>query len=316
MSVPLVSIIIPCYNAACWLGETLDSAFAQTWSNKEIILVDDGSTDDSLTVARRYEARGLRLLTQPNRGAAAARNSGLAAARGDFIQFLDADDLLAPDKIAAQLARAVREPVGTVFTAHWGRFIADPAQAHFHDANPLFADLSPRNYLMRYSSHDCMMHPGAWLLPRAIVESAGPWDERLSLNDDGEFFARIVTASARVAYCPDAVSLYRSALPSSLSAQRRREHLESAHLALQLIVDEITLLENSDEMRHAAANLAQRFAFDYYPAAPDLVRGAENLARSLGGATVVALGGPTFRALRRVVGWKLARRLQVLLGKF
>ena len=317
MKPPRVSILVPCYNAAPFLHSTLESALAQTDAGAiEVIVVDDGSRDDSLAIARRFEPRGVRVIAQTNHGASAARNAAFAASRGEFIQFLDADDLLAPGKIAAQLARAAREPSGTIFTGRWGRFTDDPAHAAFHDANPLFADLAPRDYLVRYGSHDCMMHPAAWLLPRAIVESAGPWDERLSLNDDGEFFARIVTACEHVAYCTDAVSLYRSALPTSLSAQRSRKHLESAHLALQLIVDEMTLLEDSAAMRAAAADLAQRFAYDYYPAAPDLVADAENLARSLGGSTLRPLGGLGFALLRRVVGWKLARRAQVALGKF
>lgn len=316
MSEPLASILIPCHNAAPWLRATLESALAQTWTHREIILVDDGSTDDSARLAREFEPRGVRVLAQPHRGASAARNTALHAARGDFIQFLDADDLLDPDKIAAQLARAAREPAGTVFTGRWGRFTDDPAHAAFVDANPLFADLAPRDYLLRYGSHDCMMHPAAWLLPRPIAESAGPWDERLSLNDDGEYFARVVTAAQRLAYCPDAVSRYRSNVPTSLSGQRTRRHLESALLALQLIADAMTLLDTSPAMRRAAADLAQRFAFDYYPAAPDLVAQAEALARRCGRSTLRPLGGRGFHLARRLLGWKLARRLQVLTGKF
>lgn len=317
MTAPRVSILVPCYNAAPFLRATLASALAQgDASALEVVVVDDGSRDNSLAIAREFEPRGVRVIAQSNRGASAARNRGLEAARGEFIQFLDADDLLAPGKIAAQLARAAREPAGTVFTGRWGRFTDDPSRSTFPDGNRLFADLTPRDYLVRYGAHDCMMHPAAWLLPRAIVDSAGPWDERLSLNDDGEFFARVVAASSRVAYCADAVSLYRSALPTSLSAQRSRQHLESAHLALQLIVDEMTLLDDGDAMRRAAADLAQRFAYDYYPAAPDLVADAENLARSLGGSTLRPLGGRGFAALSRLVGWKLARRAQVALGKF
>lgn len=317
MSTPLVSILIPCYNAAPYLRATLESALLQAdAATLEIIVVDDGSRDDSVAIARTFESRGVRVFTQENSGAATARNVALTASRGDFIQFLDADDLLAPGKIAAQLARAAREPAGTTLTGRWGRFTDDPAHAAFRDDNPLCADLTPRDFFLRYGSHDCMMHPAAWLLPRAIAESAGPWDERLSLNDDGEYFARVVAASARLAYCPDAVSFYRSALPSSLSAQRSRRHLESAHLALQLIVDEMTLLDDSSAMQRAAADLAQRFAFDYYPAAPDLIADAENLARSLGGSALRPQGGRAFAWLSRLIGWKLARRLQVQMGKF
>lgn len=316
MSTPLVSILIPCHNAAPFLRSTLDSAFAQTWPNCEVILVDDGSTDDSLSIARTYGTRGLQVIAQPNRGASAARNAALRAAHGDFIQFLDADDLLAPEKITRQLTRAEHEPAGTVFTGRWGRFTDNPTQAWFKDDNPLFSDLAPRDYLRRYGSHDCMMHPATWLIPRAVVEAAGRWDERLSLNDDGEYFARVVAAAKRIAFCADALSFYRSGLPGSLSAQRRRRHLESAHLALMLITSRMLTLEDTPEMRHAAADLCQRFAYEYYPGGPDLVRQALIRARELGGSTMRPLGGRGFRLLARLLGWKAARRLQVLAGKF
>lgn len=316
MSTPLVSILVPCYNAAPWLRATLDSALAQTHPRTEIIVVDDGSRDDSVAIAGTYAPRGVRVATQPNRGAAAARNHALRLATGDWIQFLDADDLLAPDKLARQLARAATAPTGAVFTARWARFVHDPAAASVHLANPLFADLAPRDYLLRYASHDCMMHPAAWLLPRAVATAAGPWDERLSLNDDGEYFARVVAAAAAVIHCADARSYYRSALPSSLSGQRSRRHLESAHLAATLTAEHLLRFGDDPAMRAAAADLLQRFAYDYYPAASDLVADAERRARSLGGARFAPLGGRTFRFACRLVGWKRARRLQIAAGRF
>ncbi|MDB6115980.1 MAG: putative glycosyl transferase, partial [Lacunisphaera sp.] len=133
MSSPLASIIIPCFNAGRWVAATLDSALAQTWSRCEVILIDDGSTDDSLAIARTFVPRGVQVISQPNRGASAARNHGLRAARGEFIQFLDADDLISPDKIAAQIELLRARPAGTVATCAWGRFQSDPAAAQFVD---------------------------------------------------------------------------------------------------------------------------------------------------------------------------------------
>ncbi len=91
---PLVSILIPAYNAEQWLGDTLKSALAQTWERKEIVIVDDGSTDGTLALARQFESDVVRVFTQKNQGAAATRNSAFAFSKGDYIQWLDADDLL------------------------------------------------------------------------------------------------------------------------------------------------------------------------------------------------------------------------------
>ena len=98
-----VSILIPAYNAERFVGAAFQSALDQSWPETEIILVDDGSTDQTLAVARRYESAKLKIICQENRGAAAARNTALRKAQGDFIQYLDADDLLSPDKIQEQL---------------------------------------------------------------------------------------------------------------------------------------------------------------------------------------------------------------------
>ena len=93
MSQPLVSILIPCYNSEKWLAETLESALAQTWQNKEIIVVDDGSSDGSLSIAQKFSSSKVAVISQKNRGASSARNLALGKAQGDFIQYLDADDL-------------------------------------------------------------------------------------------------------------------------------------------------------------------------------------------------------------------------------
>ncbi len=117
---PLVSVVIPAYNAAATLPETLDSVLAQTWPNLEIVVVDDGSTDGTAGVLARYAPR-VRAIRQANGGLAAARNAGLAAARGEFVALLDADDLCEPERIGAQAALLASRPdvvlCGTEFSS-------------------------------------------------------------------------------------------------------------------------------------------------------------------------------------------------------
>src|SRR5215472_9763397 len=101
---PLVSILIPAYNAEKTIGETLRSALAQSWRNKEIIVVNDGSRDRTLEAAQGFASKELAVFSVENQGAAAARNHAFRLSQGDYVQYLDADDLLAPDKIERQLA--------------------------------------------------------------------------------------------------------------------------------------------------------------------------------------------------------------------
>src|SRR6478609_3973202 len=179
-SAPLVSILIPVYNAAPWLARTLESALAQTWPHLEIIVVDDGSRDGSVEVARRYAGPRLQVLTQANAGAAAARNHALRTARGDFIQYLDADDLLTPDKIAAQVAVLASNPgyLGICGTVHFDD--GTPPEAGPLTESWVAQDHDdPVEWLIRLYGGDggrgAMVHPGAWLTPREVAVRAGPW---------------------------------------------------------------------------------------------------------------------------------------------
>ena len=103
---PLVSILIPAYNSEQWIADTLQSALAQTWPRKEIIVVDDGSRDRTAEVARLFASNGVAVVSTANQGAAAARNHALSLSHGDYIQWLDADDLLAPAEQRAALVGA------------------------------------------------------------------------------------------------------------------------------------------------------------------------------------------------------------------
>jgi glycosyltransferase involved in cell wall biosynthesis len=314
MTPPLVSIIIPCYNAAPWLAATLESALAQTWPATEIIVINDGSRDDSLTVAGNFAARGVRVIDQPNRGASAARNHGLREARGEFIQFLDADDLISPDKIAAQMELLRTRPAGTLASCAWGRFQADPATAQFVD-EAVFRDFAPVDFLVLAGDTGAMMHPSCWLVPRAVADRAGPWDEALSLNDDGEYFCRVLLASAGIAHSPAGCSYYRSGLAGSLSQQRGERARRSQFRSLELIITRLLATEDSPRTRRAAANYFQRFIHDFFPAPTDLMRVAAAQVAALGGSTLPAPPmGPRTRLLATVLGWKNVWRLKRLFG--
>ncbi|HZP61627.1 MAG TPA: glycosyltransferase family A protein, partial [Opitutaceae bacterium] len=307
---PLVSILIPCHNAAPWLAQTLDSALAQTWPHREIIMVDDGSTDGSLAIAQRYETRGVRVLTQPNRGAAAARNRALIEARGDFLQFLDADDLISPDKITAQVALLANCPPLTLATCAWGRFTDDPAAARFVD-HIVFRDFTPLDFLILAARTGAMMHPSAWLVPRPAAERAGPWDESLTLNDDGEYFCRVILASAGIAFSSGGRSYYRSGLPGSLSRRRDPASRQSVFRSLQLIERHLLAREDSPRTRRTVANHYQRFIHDFFPSSPELMRTATAAVARLGGSDLLMppMGRRT-AALARLLGWKHVWRLK------
>src|SRR4029453_2589826 len=146
---PLVSILIPAYNAERWISDTIRSAIAQTWPQKEIIVVDDGSTDRTLAMVRQFESNNVRVVTHPNQGAATARNKALSLSRGDYIQWPDPDDLPSPDKIACQMQTAEQaRDRRMLLSSSWGYFRSRPHKAKFIPT-PLWCDLTPTEWLIR-----------------------------------------------------------------------------------------------------------------------------------------------------------------------
>lgn len=309
---PLVSILIPAYGAEATLAATLDSALAQTYPNVEVVVVNDGSADATLAVAQRYRARGVTVIDQPNAGAAAARNHAFRLSKGEYVQFLDADDLIAPDKIEVQMRRLASEPEGTVASAAWARFCTDPSEAVF-ETKADWCDFEPaRQWLVQSWSGRGTMFPAAWLLPRAVAEAAGPWDERLSLNDDGEYNARVLTAARKIAFCPDARAYYRSGIAGNLSGRRDAAAMASARLACERSVEALLAVDASPEARRASACLWQFLAHEAYPDFPALARDAEARAAALGGGGLGPSGGRLYNAVCSVAGWKAAARVQRL----
>ena len=311
MSLPLTSILIAAYNAELWLAETLDSAVGQTWANTEVIVVDDGSTDDTLAVANRYESATLKVVHQENAGACAARNRALAEAQGTFVQFLDADDLLAPDKVERQMRRLEVEPQDTVASGPWVRFVGDLTAADRTLRGPDWQDYEPAtDWLVQSWEGRGTIPSFSWLIPRHIIEEAGPWNESLLRNQDGEYFARVLVHARKIAFVEEAWGYYRSGLAGSISKRMSDAALRSLYDSTLLC--ERTLLGSRDmpETRRAVAGLYQQFLFTAYPRVPDLVRRAEARVKELGGMYRKPGVSRPLRLVRDLLGWKPALRLQ------
>jgi glycosyltransferase involved in cell wall biosynthesis len=309
-----VSIIIPCFNAESWIGAAIESALAQSWPETEVIAINDGSHDASLAQMRRFEGTRVRVLDQVNLGASAARNAGLRAASGAFIQFLDADDLLTPDKIAAQMELLNVSAAGAIASARWARFEGDPSTAKVSDS-ALFHTLGPIDFLLLHTSEGHMMHPAAWLVPADVAREAGPWDETLTLNDDGEYFSRVVLASRGVVHAPNSLALYRSGIPHSLSSRRDRQSLDSLYRSCVLVAARLKRAEDSPRVQRALADYFQRLAYELYPEAADLSRLAESESRALGGSSLKPLMGRRKAVVARWFGWRIAKRAGAFFGR-
>lgn len=211
----LISCIVPVHNGERYLAETLDSIHAQTWLPIEVIVVDDGSTDRSLSVARAHPV-GARCLAQSNAGHAAARNRGIDAAQGAFVAFLDADDLWTPPKLATQMAALDARPeLGVVFT-HLENFVSPDASVDDDADRPDIGGAVPG-----YSSV-------TMLARRVVFEGVGPFDVSLAHANDRDWFCRVAEAGVEMAMLPDVLvrrRLHASNRSRALATQSRSEYL-------------------------------------------------------------------------------------------
>ena len=309
MTAPLVSVLVPCYNAERFVGAALESVLAQTYAPIEVIVVDDGSTDRSAAVLEPFRAPGVTVIRQENHGAAAARNAAFAASRGRYILYLDGDDLMSPGHIAA-LVDKLDGSDRVLAMSQWDRFRTDPHEARF-PARADYRDAAGADWLVAsWSGPAPMMQSGQFLIPRSLIEQLGGWDERLSLIDDFEFFTRLIAASDGIRYAPGARLHYRSGIAGSLSRQATRKAVESACLSLLLGTGHLLAAEDSPRTRAVCAAVLQGFDYDYYPAHPDLRRRVRQRVAERGGARGQPSGPPGFHRLRRYIGWKAARRVQ------
>lgn len=198
-----VSTIIPAFNAARFIHETIESALAQTHRDHEIIVVDDGSTDETVVIVRSYAPR-VRLLCRHNGGPAAARNAGAKAATGEWLAFLDADDLWTPDKLALQLAAAgdcelvYADRINFGASEHVAQRLSDCCALPEGDLFPAFLAGNPVTF-------------SSLMVRKSLFNRLGGFDESAELRgvEDWEFLIRCSAQGHHFALCPEPLVKYR-----------------------------------------------------------------------------------------------------------
>ena len=311
---PLVSILIPAHNAADWIADTIQSAMAQTWKRTEIIVVDDGSSDQTLKIARQFESESVRVVWQENQGAAAARNKALSLCHGDYIQWLDADDLLAPDKIAKQMeALHSGNSRRTLLSSSFGQFMYRPYRAQF-TPTALWCDLSPAEFLLRKLTYRVFMQTAVWLVSRELTDAAGPWDTSMISDDDGEYFCRVLLASDGIRFVRDARVYYRSVGTTRLSyVGRSNSKLEALWRSMQLHISYLRSLEDSDKVRAACLKYLQNYLIDFYPLRLDIAEQMHKAAKEMGGQLDPPRLPWKYSWIKTLLGWSWAKRAQLFL---
>jgi glycosyltransferase involved in cell wall biosynthesis len=201
----LVSIIIPTYNRAIRIIQTLDSVFAQTYQNLEVIVVDDGSIDNTLQVLNEYKQKSaqkdiiFKILKQENRGAPAARNKGLYVAAGEFIVFFDSDDIMLPNRIEEQvnlMRTDMSDCCACGFSVPSNQYIYRPYI------------IKGKNLLFSFLKNKLVGSTQSWMFKKSLVIKIGGYDESLSCRQDLDLVFRILLLQPKISITRNVLSVF------------------------------------------------------------------------------------------------------------
>jgi glycosyltransferase involved in cell wall biosynthesis len=235
-----VSILVPSYNAAMWLEETIQSVLNQTYPYWELILIDDGSADRSVEIAKMFEAKDERIqvFQQANKGACVARNKAFELSQGDYIQYLDADDLLSKNKIESQLNLLKdSDDSNAIANCSWEKFYKQKGDGEWKKQVIDQSYDSPIRWLIDSWSLKEHGQTSCWLTPRHIIENAGKWNESLKVNQDGEFFCRVLLKASQIKYTESVKVYYRMGNPNSISQSKKGLIVLSSFLSSLLLYE-------------------------------------------------------------------------------
>jgi glycosyltransferase involved in cell wall biosynthesis len=309
---PLVSVLVPSFDKAGYIEETLDSALAQTLTDLELIVVDDGSRDGSRAVLQRYERRAT-VVYQANQGASAARSAALLRARGRYVQYLDADDVLLPHALADRIAALEQSGADVAYSDYQSlRRGADGTFARAEVVSRHLESIDPDPQLACFGTF--WLPPAALLYTRALTARLS-WSASLPVIQDARYLFDAARAGARFVHVEGVSALYREAADASLS------RASSARFVRDVLTntDEVARLWSADgpldDRRRAALidnyDYAARGLFREYPELAE--RCAAELQR-LG--ALRPLGWPRIaRTLHRTLGHRAALSALSLIGR-
>ena len=281
----LVSVIIPAYNAEKHILECVNSVLEQTYSNLEIIIVNDGSTDSTLKLIKSIQDSRIVLIDQENQGCSSAKNSGLDCATGNFIQYLDADDVLSQDKIESQL-RKIGTSQDTIAVCKTVVFHSDINENLGEiDTALIKKEGSGLSFLLRLMGSEGipgMVQPNAYLLPKEIVVKIGNWNVDISPSpdEDGEYFARALLAANQVCFT-EGINYYRK-LPNQKSLSQIHSYNRALNLlkTVDLKFKHIFKTERSKLTEKLFQLNISQVAYQYGTDYPDIINESRKILRS------------------------------------
>lgn len=312
----LVSILIPLYNSASFFKSTLKSIIKQNYTNWECIIVDDHSTDTSYKIADEFSKKypeKIKVYSNPSKGACSARNYAFEQSKGEYIQYLDADDQLTNNKLYEQLTLLQKNP-NSIANCKWGKFIHSIENVKWSNQfiNKDYEDST--EWLVDSWLGKGMAQTSTWLTPRLLIEKARKWDESLKINQDGEFFCRVLIEADKILFNENCGVYYRFGSSDSVSqknvfSEEKAESLLNSYISYEQILNK----RDDQKTKKALANNYLNFIYQYYPNHLTLIKKAEDQFKKLGFKKMWPVGGKKFQLICKLLGFKNVLKLRTLM---
>lgn len=323
----MVSIIIPAYNVQSYISDTIESIISQSYKNWELLIIDDGSTDNTKRVIEKYVELDNRIkyIYQQNKGCSAAKNLGYNLAKGKFIQYLDADDLLNSVKLEEQVSALQLDffKVAVCRTIAFDDYQIKEKGVEI-DTEFLFDSNKPFKFLMNLygaNGNMGMIQPNSFLISKQLADKIGAFDLSISPSpdEDGEYFCRAILASSGIVYTKNGINYYRrrSISGQSLSQQYSYLHAKGALRSLVLITKHL-LEYNSMEKLLIQNVMSIHYAgiiYRYYKF-KDICNEAETNIYNLEQKKIPIVGGKRFKNVANIIGFKVTISIKRWCGKF
>lgn len=304
---PLVSILIPLYNAEQYVEETITRALQQTYPHIELVIVDDHSTDNSLKIAQRYSSENVHIYSNSKKGGNSARNYAFEKCNGEYIKFMDADDYCTNYMIEKQMERMLKD-------GDENTLIFSPVKMLYPDGHlflpprEIDKDYTPGIELLidiwRGKGWNC---PHCHLMHRNLFLKSGGWDETIIKNQDGEFFARVANSATKVLSVNYVYAVWRqtgNGVSSKNSLKPLTSTLETYNIISHLIIN----YQDTPETKHICAQYIGGFIYQNYPQIKSLMPLIYEILQFLH-QPIILPNRKILRILRIFLGWKIALRL-------
>ncbi|RZK60383.1 MAG: glycosyltransferase family 2 protein [Pedobacter sp.] len=313
MSNAMVSICMPAYNAGKYIAEAINSVLSQSYERLELIVVNDGSTDNTAEILHQVRDKRVKIFHQSNKGQSSAANTAFELSSGSLIKFMDADDIISLSFIENQV-KCISGRKDAIVSASWGRFYNNDLSTFKLNPETVWKNMESTDWLTeswRYGNS--MMQCALWLIPRQILDKSGLWDKDLNLINDFDFFSRVILNSSEVLFEKEAILFYRSGISGSLSDSKSETAIRSAFKSIEKATRSLLSYREDKDTLLACANTWQQFAYTLYPKHKNLLKAVEYKICELGGSDIGFKAGKLGDLFIKIFNWKTFLLIQSII---